>query len=558
MSTVTMESQHVSLDLIDVGENVRDLDPQHVEALAASIAIRGQLVPVILRPNGERFDLVAGAHRYAACRQLAKDTIEYTLREQEGSSADTAAENVMRKQLSPLEEARAVKNMLDEGYTLDGAAEVLGWDRRLVTARVKILALPENAQQLLGSGELPVSAVSVLEKINEVSPALCQLAVAGITEGAITGSQFTNNPAWATGQALRHSDSKTFAAYFDTVTQIDVEALRLGKKANAALNQAEAVHKQLNPSTYYGPPTIRFGELEVDQARAAGVLIEFEHGTPIITDRALYRELVKQAIERTLQELTARKASLGADRERRRGSGEQERTPQQNLDAEHRAAHREFTRQAHGTNLDLGAALLQKLAAVDPDDMDVARFFAYGVLGSDRLDFRGDGRHTVATIAANGIRLVIAEHRTTTTPTLKSGGQGKTKVAYGEIEDAAAWLWKFVDGAKSASELYGRVLVVFAAQHYASDLVLARTKRRRSVLPDSHKDTARKAFERLTKKVLPASHMALQRALEREAKAYLKNERALAAAAPAESRSSKAEQAVLPAGSDGTEELTED
>ena len=557
MSTVTVNSQHVPLDLIDVGENIRDLDLEHVEALAASIAIRGQLVPVILRPNGERFDLVAGAHRYAACRKLAKDTIEYTVREQEGSSADTAAENVMRKQLSPLEEARAVQNMLDEGYTLDGAAEVLGWDRRLVSARVKILALPENAQQLLGSGELPVSAVSILEKLNAVSPSLCEIAVAPIAEGQSTGSSFVSNPAWAIGNALRNSDGKTFAAYFETVHPIDIEKLRLGKKATATFKKVDALHKQLSRGTYYGPPTIRFGELEVDQARAAGVLIELEHATPIITDRALYRELVKQAIERTLQELTASKARESADRERRQGNGEQERTPQEKLEAEHRAAYREFTRQAHGTNLDLGAALLQKLAAVDPDDMDVARFFAYGILGCDQLDFRGGGSHTVATIAANGIRLVIADQRTTTTPTLKGGGRGKTKVAYGEIEDAAAWLWKFVDGAKSAGELYGRALVVFAAQHYASNLVLARSERRSSVLPSSHKDTARKAFERLTKKVLPASHIALQCALEREAKAYLKKERALAAAARAESRAAKADQGALPAASD-SEELTED
>jgi ParB/RepB/Spo0J family partition protein len=557
MSTVTVNSQHVSLDLIDVGENIRDLDLEHVEALAASIAIRGQLVPVILRPNGERFDLVAGAHRYAACRKLAKDTIEYTVREQEGSSADTAAENVMRKQLSPLEEARAVQNMLHEGYTLDGAAEVLGWDRRLVSARVKILALPENAQQLLGSGELPVSAVSILEKLNAVSPSLCEIAVTPVAEGQTTGSQFVSNPGWAIGNALRNSDGKTFAAYFETVHPSDIEKLRLGKKAAAALEKVDALHRQLNRSSYYGPPKIRFGELEVDQARAAGVLIELEHATPIITDRALYRELIKQAIARTLQELTESVAREGADRERRRGNGEQERTPQENLEAEHRAAYREFTRQAHGTNLDLGSALLQKLAAVNPQDMDVARFFAYGILGCDQLDFRGGGSHTVATIAANGIRLVIADQRTTTTPTLKSGGRGKTKVAYGEIEDAAAWLWKFVDGAKSAGELYGRVLVVFAAQHYASNLVLARSERRSSVLPSSHNDSARKAFERLTKKVLPASHVALQRALEREAKAYLKKERDLAAAARAGSRAAESEQAALPAGSD-SEELNED
>ncbi len=46
-----------------------------------------------------------------------------TVRTHEGTSADSAAENVLRKQLTPLEEARAVQAMLDEGYTLDGAAD---------------------------------------------------------------------------------------------------------------------------------------------------------------------------------------------------------------------------------------------------------------------------------------------------------------------------------------------------------------------------------------------------------------------------------------------------
>jgi hypothetical protein len=69
-------------------------------------------------------------------------------------------------------------------------------------------------------------------------------------------------------------------------------------------------------------------------------------------------------------------------------------------------------------------------------------------------------------------------------------------------------------------ELYGRALVVFAAQHYATQLVLARSKRRGSVLPGSHKDTARNAFERVTKGVLPASHTQLQRAIAAEARSY--------------------------------------
>jgi hypothetical protein len=53
----------------------------------------------------------------------------------------------VRKQLSPLGEAKAVQNMLDEGYTLEGAASVLGWSLALVKVRAKILKLPEAAQQ---------------------------------------------------------------------------------------------------------------------------------------------------------------------------------------------------------------------------------------------------------------------------------------------------------------------------------------------------------------------------------------------------------------------------
>jgi hypothetical protein len=52
-------------------------------------------------------------------------------------------------------------------------------------------------------------------------------------------------------------------------------------------------------------------------------------------------------------------------------------------------------------------------------------------------------------------RLLRDEHRTTTTPTLKSGKPGKTKVTYGDADAASAWLWRFVDGAKTAIELYG-------------------------------------------------------------------------------------------------------
>jgi hypothetical protein len=416
-----------------------------------------------------------------------------------------------------LEEAKAVQAMLDEGYTLDGAAQALGWSRQLATARAKILKLPEVGQQLVGSGEIPVSAVDALLAIADVSPQLGEALVASISRGEVAGSQLVNNAGWAIGQALRDAGKDTFGAYLNTVHPNDLNSLRLGKKTDALVAEGEKLHKQVDQYAY-GPPTIRFTDADIDQARAAGVLIELDGSAPIITDLALHRELTKQAVARTVEQLRERAAAKAKGK--RTGAAKRERTPREDLDVEHRATLRELTRQAHGTNLDLGAAFLSELATVAPDDLDVARFFAFGILGPETSSYLGTSDHVARTIAANGLRLVLDEHRTTTTPALKSGKPGRTKVVYGDVDAAAKWMWRFVDGAKTAGELYGRVLVVFAAQHYASQLVLANSQRRGSVLPRSHKDIARKAFERVTKRVLPASHVRLQRALAAEARSY--------------------------------------
>ncbi len=180
----------------------------------------------------------------------------------------------------------------------------------------------------------------------------------------------------------------------------------------------------------------------------------------------------------------------------------------------------------------------------------MAKFFAYGLLGPESSAYLGTSDHVARTIAANGLRLVVEEHRTTTTPKLKSGKPGKTKVTYGEVDDASKWLWKFLAGAKTAGDVYSRALVVYAAQHYASQLVLPTAARRSSALPRSYKDTARKAFEQITKSVLPASYVQLQRAIAAEARSYHKQADALAAAARKKPAAAAAPGDVEPAPQD--------
>ncbi len=59
-TTVSTEQHTIPVELIDVPENVRELDAEHARALAGSIALQGVLVPLVVRPAGDRFELVAG------------------------------------------------------------------------------------------------------------------------------------------------------------------------------------------------------------------------------------------------------------------------------------------------------------------------------------------------------------------------------------------------------------------------------------------------------------------------------------------------------------------
>src|ERR1700722_19014516 len=106
----------------------------------------------------------------------------------------------------------------------------------------------------------------------------------------------------------------------------------------------------------------------------------------------------------------------------------------------------------------------------------------------------------VAELAARGVRLVIEEFRTDVTKTRKDGSRGALRIDYGDPrkpEKPIAWLWKFIDGAKTAGELYGRALVVIAAEQYASRLVVPQSQQHPAMRWHSHKDHARKALAKL-------------------------------------------------------------
>ena len=115
------------------------------------------------------------------------------------------------------------------------------------------------------------------------------------------------------------------------------------------------------------------------------------------------------------------------------------------------------------------------------------------------------------------------------TKTRKDGTRGRLRIDYGdarEPREALAWMWKFVDGAKTAGELYGRALAVIAAEQHASRLVLPASQHAHRSHWSSRKDTAAKALRKLAGPHLPASLTALERAVKRAHAAYDEAEQA--------------------------------
>jgi len=526
ITAVSTSVLSVPLDQIRLPENVRELDHEHVEALAGSIKLRGLLVPVIVRAEKDGYCLVAGFHRFAAHKRLGLTEIRAEVRDVDADWEPTerAIENVTRKQLSPYEEALAVKDALAHGLTEDGAAQALGWPKARVTARTRLLELPERARRMVGAGEIPLSAVDQLRAIGKVSPPLLDAVIAYLADGnEWAAERLTREPGWVLDAALRETKCSVFAAYLSHLDRFQIERLKLGKRAGEQVEELERLHRQVDRYAY-GVPPIRFTEADVDQARAAGVLIEFDHGMPIIADRQLYRQLAKGVIERAVGELREKAAAVAAEKKAIGSDRQKDLDPQAVRRRERDQKHRELAEQAHGVNLDLGASLMNGMAVVDPSDTAVARYFCYALLGEDpdRSPYGRSGER-VAQLAVSGVRLVIEEFRSDVTRTRKDGSRGRLRISYGdphEPEQPVAWLWKWLDGAKTAGELYGRTLVVIAAERYASRLVVPQSQRTHPTRWGSHKGLAERALEKLAGPYLPASLRRLEQAVKRAHSEY--------------------------------------
>ena len=131
-------------------------EPESLAELAQSIRDKGVLQPLLVRPKDDHFEIVAGERRWRAAQLAGLSEVPVVIRDLGDREALEIAivENLQREDLGPLEEARAYQALLDQGLNQEGVAQAVGKGRSTVTNALRLLSLPEAAQQALDAQEI--------------------------------------------------------------------------------------------------------------------------------------------------------------------------------------------------------------------------------------------------------------------------------------------------------------------------------------------------------------------------------------------------------------------
>jgi len=134
-----------------------DLDESGISELADSISKVGLLQPIIVRPLGEGYQIIAGERRWRACRQAGLERVPVrVLATSEVESLELALiENLQREDLNAIEEARGYRKLL-AGHQMTQAelADKVSKSRSTITNALRLLDLPDEVQDLVYAGKL--------------------------------------------------------------------------------------------------------------------------------------------------------------------------------------------------------------------------------------------------------------------------------------------------------------------------------------------------------------------------------------------------------------------
>jgi ParB family transcriptional regulator, chromosome partitioning protein len=147
------------------GQPRRIFQEEALVELAASIQARGVIQPIIVRPHGHRFQIVAGERRWRAAQRARLHEIPAIVRNfsDEETLEVALVENLQRQDLNAIEEAQAFQRLVkDYGHTQEELGRIVHKSRSHVANLLRLLDLPAKVQVMIGTGQLSMGHARAL------------------------------------------------------------------------------------------------------------------------------------------------------------------------------------------------------------------------------------------------------------------------------------------------------------------------------------------------------------------------------------------------------------
>ncbi len=160
----------LSVYLIDTNfdQPRKTFDEAKLKELSVSIEQHGVVQPIIVKKSDDRYKIIAGERRFRAARMAGLNEVPVIVRDLDEQEVLEVSliENLQRENLNPIEEAAAIRALMDEhDLTQEEVAKRLGKSRPAVANSVRLLALPEEIRNLLLDGKLQAGHCRVLASI---------------------------------------------------------------------------------------------------------------------------------------------------------------------------------------------------------------------------------------------------------------------------------------------------------------------------------------------------------------------------------------------------------
>lgn len=162
----------------------RSFDEEKLKELAESIRQKGMLQPLLVRPAGDKFEIVAGERRWRAAQLAGLERVPVIIGQYSDREVMELAliENLQREDLNPIEEAEAFRRLIEEfGMTQEEVAKAVGKARATIANSLRLLSLVPDVRNLVAEGKLTAGHAKVLASLSEAKQR--EYAVKVLAEG---------------------------------------------------------------------------------------------------------------------------------------------------------------------------------------------------------------------------------------------------------------------------------------------------------------------------------------------------------------------------------------